>query len=106
VTDFVISEDWLQRMDNSPMLSVMQIRDLFAEARSRPLSDEKPCDHCDFNERDAQMADAIMKAKKAERERVLDEVMQKLDYRFNDTERGRRGVETCREVIESMRGEP
>ena len=40
MTDFVISEDWLQRMDNSPMLSVMQIRDLFAEARSRPLSDE------------------------------------------------------------------
>ena len=43
---------------------------------------------------------------KKERERVLDEVMQKLDYRFNDTERGRRGVETCREVIESMRDEP
>jgi len=32
----------------------------------------KPCDHCDFNERDMQMAEAIMKAKKAEREKVLD----------------------------------
>ena len=40
MTDFIISEDWLQRMDNSPMISVMQIRDLFAEARSRPLSKE------------------------------------------------------------------
>ena len=45
------------------------------DTRFRPLSDEKPCDHCDFNERDLQIAEAIMKAKKAERERVLDEIM-------------------------------
>jgi len=45
-------------------------------SRPAPAPEEKPCDHCDFNERDAQMADAIMKAKKAERGRVRPEVWQ------------------------------
>ena len=102
MTDFVISEDWLQRMDNSPMLSVMQIRDLFAEARSRPLSDEKPCDHCDFNERDLQMAESIMKAKKAERVRVVKELQewfsQPMQQLVNSLQ--------VQEKLKSLQGEP
>ena len=82
MTDFVISEDWLQRMDNSPMLSVMQIRDLFAEARSRPLSDEL----------------------KKERERVLGELS--IFHSDNWCEIGLEERTAWYKKIESLRSEP
>ena len=85
MTDFVISEDWLQRMDNSPMLSVMQIRDLFVEARSRPLSSEL----------------------KKERERVLDKYLELLvSCRFELDGEIVVKMGAIRNVREELRGEP
>ena len=72
------------------------------DTRSRPLSDEKPCDHCDFNERDLQMAESIMKAKKAERVRVVKELQewfsQPMQQLVNSLQ--------VQEKLKSLQGEP
>jgi hypothetical protein len=38
-----------------------------------------------------------------ERDKVLDEVLKKIDWRFNDTERGRRVIEVCKGIIEELK---
>jgi len=54
--------------------------------RYRKDVDQHPCDHCDFNERDLMVAEASMKAKKAERERVLDLIQDHNDGRLKGLE--------------------
>ena len=69
----------------------------------------KPCDHCDFNERDMQIAEAIMKAKKEGCERVLDELVKWIDEQVpkKDFEHPFYECKTrTKKYIESLRGEP
>lgn len=69
--------------------------------RSRPASSstQEICETCEWMIR----ADEREKHDAAIRNATLDEVMQKLDHRFNDTDHGRRVIETCKEVIKSQR---
>jgi len=48
----------------------------------------------------------LSEALKQERERVLDEFMQAIEFRFDDTNRGRGVVGTIRGIKESLREEP
>ena len=91
-------EDYNSSYDYTPC----GIRICADDTRSRPLSDEKPCDHCDFNERDLQMAESIMKAKKAERVRVVKELQewfsQPMQQLVNSLQ--------VQEKLKSLQGEP
>jgi len=44
--------------------------------RYREDDNERPCDHCDFQEIESRQAAAVMEAVKKERERVLDLVLE------------------------------
>ena len=69
IRDFIVmASDW-EAQQEMALDALHRIR-----SRPAPAPDEKPCDQCDFNERDLQMAEAIMKAKKIERGILLDKL--------------------------------
>jgi len=62
-----------------------------------------PCEECIYQ---SQSAEHDAKVAKAERKKALDEFMQAIEFRFDDTNRGRGVVGTIRGIKESLRSKP
>jgi len=56
------------------------------------------CDTCYENNIENTLQEALL----AERERVLDEFMRAIDWRFNDTEKGRMIIKTIQEIKDNL----
>jgi hypothetical protein len=66
--EYRISEEQLKKYENGGYNEV-----ILREIRSRPL-EEKPCDHCDFQEIENNLYEAREKGKKEGREKTLNEM--------------------------------
>jgi len=112
--EYIITEEDIQILEDTFGVTLIMPR-----SRSHtpaPALERQPCkyvagDFCDncidstcgFYPFDTQHDTAI---RKAERERVLDEFMAAIEFRFDDTNQGRGVVGTIRGIRESLRSEP
>jgi hypothetical protein len=101
---------------NKYIITEEQLIGLIEDCPREDWVTDEPCDGCEYfkpsksgkNQEcnfDRGVLGGVVRSHyyQSERDKVLDEVLKKIDWRFNDTERGRMVIEVCKGIIEELR---